>query len=60
MYIVIYMKKKKAFNNKTRIFMTRFTEPQYKILKHEAVERNISVAALIRQAVAIYIKETNR
>lgn len=39
--------------------MLRLTENEHKLLKLEALERNMSMSTLIRQAVKIYIEKFN-
>lgn len=42
-----------------RSFVLRMSEEEHKRLKLEAIERNMTVSSLIRQAIKIYIETYN-
>lgn len=55
MYIMIYMEKPV----RDSMFVVRLSKDELKSLKREALERNMSAAEIIRQAVKIYIETYN-
>lgn len=55
MYIIIYMEK--PVRDST--FVVRLSKDELKSLKREALERNMSAAEIVRQAVKIYIDTYN-